>query len=117
MNSFGRHFLINAGKPVENGPYEGVRTIDALHRIVADQSLSSADARRLYQQINNGLGLDNKVFSFVLLVTGHHDTLVADRVRINDFWNSPQLEKQGLAYTTDEQGMRQPTRKPLRQRV
>ena len=103
-------FLINAGLPVEYGPYKGMRTIDALHEIIADPNLSSIEARRRFQQINNGLGIDNKVFSFVLLVTGHHDTLVADRVRINDFWNAPELEKQGLAYTTNKQGEREPTR-------
>jgi hypothetical protein len=110
LNSFGRQFLINAGRPVENGPYKGMRTIDALHEIIGDPNLTSVEARRRYQQINNGLGLDNKVFSFVLLVTGHHDTLIADRVRINDFWNAPQLEKQGLAYTTNERGERESTK-------
>jgi len=110
LNAFGKNFLINAGKPVEHGPYKGMRTIDALHEIIGDQSLSVAEARRRYQQINNGLGLNNKVFSFVLLVTGHPDTLVADRVRINDFWNALELEKQGLAYTTSEEGTRQATR-------
>ncbi len=110
LNSFGRQFLMNAGKPVENGPYKGMRTIDALHEIIGDQNLSSIEARRRYQQINKGLGVDNKVFSFILLVTGHHDTLVADRVRINDFWNAPGLEKQGIAYTTNKKGYMEPTR-------
>jgi hypothetical protein len=109
MHRLGDQLLLNGAKTVETGPYKGMNVLDAVHNIVADPELTSAEARRRFQQVGKGLGIENKVFSFILLVTGHHDTLVADRVRINDFWNAPGVAKKGLTWYTDPEGTRRTT--------
>lgn len=63
----------------------GVSGLERFHKMLA--SGASTDAvRRFFFTLGDGLGVQNKVISFVLLVTGRVDTLVLDRVQISHLW-------------------------------
>lgn len=83
LNAFGRDFLMKMGAPGENG----VTPLQRIHDLMSDPSMSGRDIRRAFAEIGEGVGIDNKVMSFLLLVTGRPDVLVLDRIQLGNLWD------------------------------
>ena len=72
---------------------EGVTKLQKLHNLIADRSISSIEVRRQFQGMTDGIGIDNKVFSFVLLMTGREDVVILDRIQLNTMWDAGRYGK------------------------
>lgn len=83
LNGFGRDFL---GKMSQRGK-DGRTYMQRLHDALSDPKLSGKDIRRDFHLYAEGVGIDNKVLSFSLLVTGRNDVMVLDRVQIRHLWD------------------------------
>ena len=104
LRSFGQNFLFQSSEILpENKPLTGLKSADgvyrkfdfggqtklsAWHQILLDQSISGQEARRLFHQIYEKSGVDNKVISFMLLAAGRKDVIVIDRIQANHFWGA-----------------------------
>jgi intein/homing endonuclease/GGDEF domain-containing protein len=83
LNSFGQHFLSRMSKVREDG-----RThLQYLHDMLCDPKMTGQQIRREFNTFKEGVGVDNKVMSFSLLVTGHPDVFVLDRVQFRQLWD------------------------------
>lgn len=87
LNAFGKTTLDKMISPIESGPYEGRRPIDVLHEMLSDPKMTGREIRREFYKIVEKPGIDTKVFSFLLLLTGRHDVLVLDRVQMSHLWD------------------------------
>ena len=83
LNDFGKIFLKKASKKQSNGASK----LQAIHDLFANQELSSAEIRREYYKIIQNSGINNKVLSFNLLMSGRNDVVVLDRIQINNMWD------------------------------
>jgi hypothetical protein len=61
--------------------------IDIIHEDMMDQNVSASDIRRTFLSNTKGAGIDNKVLSFILLVSGRDDVLVMDRIQGRHMWD------------------------------
>jgi hypothetical protein len=61
--------------------------IDMIHEDMMDQNVSASDIRRTFLSKTKGAGIDNKVLSFILLVSGRDDVLVMDRIQGRHMWD------------------------------
>ena len=87
-NDFGR-FLQKMSEMDESG----VTKLQKLHDLIADRSISSAEVRRQFQGMADNIGIDNKVFSFLLLMTGRDDVVILDRIQLNTMWDAGRYGK------------------------
>jgi len=87
-NDFGR-FLQKMSEMDESG----VTKMQKLHDLIADRSISSAEVRRQFQGMADNIGIDNKVFSFLLLMTGRDDVVILDRIQLNTMWDAGRYGK------------------------
>jgi hypothetical protein len=90
-NDFGRILLTKMSQKDENG----VTQLTRLHNFIADQNVSTDQVRREFFALGDSLGIQNKVLSFALLVTGRWDTLVLDRVQFTHLWGDQYRERAG----------------------
>jgi len=81
-NDFGALFLRKMAQPDETGKSGLLK----LHELIADPNVSSVDLRRAFYGIAEGTGIQNKILSFALLVSGRNDVVVLDRIQINRMW-------------------------------
>ena len=89
LNDFGGQFLAKLSQKAPDGRSK----LEHLHEMVSDRSMSSAEVRRKYYGLGTGLGIKNKVLSFILLMTGRDDVMVLDRIQINTLWDSGRYGK------------------------
>jgi len=83
LNAFGRSFLFKMGQRRPDG-----RThLQYLHDMMADPDMTGQQIRREFQTFGEGVGIDNKVVSFTLLVAGFDDVMVLDRVQVRQLWD------------------------------
>jgi hypothetical protein len=61
--------------------------ISKIHNMMVDQSVSASDIRRTFLTSTEAAGIDNKVLSFILLVSGRDDVLVMDRIQGRHLWD------------------------------
>ncbi len=64
-----------------------------LHDLVSDRSISTSRVRQEFQSMMGGAGIDNKVFSFLMLMTGRDDVLILDRIQLNTMWDTGRYGK------------------------
>lgn len=81
-NDFGALFLRKMAQTDETGKSGLLK----LHELIADPNVSSVDLRRAFYGIAEGTGIQNKILSFALLVSGRNDVVVLDRIQINRMW-------------------------------
>ena len=72
---------------------DGVTNLQKLHDLIADRSVSSVEVRRQFQGMARNIGIDNKVFSFVLLMAGREDVVILDRIQLNTMWDAGRYGK------------------------
>jgi len=82
INAFGKNMLPALAKNVE-----GESVLMHLHNMISDPNKSGREIRREFFKLAEGSGIDNKVLSFVLLLTGRKDVMVLDRIQFNHMWN------------------------------
>ena len=83
LNAFGKDFLLKMSQPDK----AGVTPLQKLHDLMADPSKSGRDIRREFARVGEGVGIDNKVVSFILLATGRDDVMVIDRIQLKNLWD------------------------------
>lgn len=88
LNAFGEDFLVKMGTPGA----DGVTPLQKLHDLMTDPNLSGRDIRRAFAQTGEGVGIDNKVVSFIMLATGRDDVMVIDRIQLKNLWDDGRFE-------------------------
>jgi len=89
LRSFGGTFLPKMSKRMPSGK----SALEELHDLIADKSVPTSDIRAKYYGLNQGMGIQNKVLSFVLLMTGRKDVVILDRIQINSMWDAGRFGK------------------------
>jgi hypothetical protein len=82
LNAFGATTLKKL-----NAEADGLTGLNRLHRSISDPNMSGQQIRREYHKYVAGSGIDNKVLSFILLLTGRKDVMVFDRIQFNHLFN------------------------------
>lgn len=85
VNDFGETFLQKLN--VKND--EGVTGLKRLHDMISDRNITSKTIRREFFKLGEKLGIDNKVVSFTLLMSGREDVMVIDRIQARHLWDHP----------------------------
>lgn len=91
LNGFGESLI----KLTEILP-SGKTLLKELHDMIADYRLSGKEIRRRFHSINTGIGINNKVLSFMLLVSGRNDVVVLDRVQMRNLFNDGRFDSYNL---------------------
>ena len=89
LNSFGDTFL----KKMSVKQPDGRSGLEHLHDMISDPDVSSAQIRRAFYGLADGVGIANKVLSFMLLMMGRTDVVVLDRIQINSMWDASKYGK------------------------
>ncbi len=92
LNAFGKNFLTKLAIPDENG----LTGLQKVHEMMANPNMTGPQIRREFAKIGTGVGIDNKVVSFTLLVSGRDDVLVIDRVQLRNLWDDGQFSGKNL---------------------
>ena len=96
--SFGRSGVSNAndfGRLMQKlaDPYDGnISKLQRLHDLMASD-LPTREVRHEFQMLVQGSGIDNKVFSFNMLMIGRDDVVILDRIQLNSMWDSERYGK------------------------
>jgi len=85
LNAFGKTFLVKMSQDAGDGT--GRSRLQVLHDMMSDPNSTGQQVRRKFLEMGEGVGIDNKVVSFTLLVAGYEDVMVLDRVQIRELWN------------------------------
>jgi len=107
INAYGREFLANMGRPITEGPHAGKSPLAVLHEMLSAKRLkmpyrkkngdtaykmvpaTGRNIRRLWWlTVPGAVGVNNKVLSFLLLLSGHLDVFVIDRVQARHLWDA-----------------------------
>lgn len=83
LNAFGQDFLFKMSKIGKDGKSH----LQRLHDMMSDPNQTGKQIRREFATFGEGVGIDNKVVSFTLLVAGFNDVMVLDRVQIRQLWD------------------------------
>ena len=83
MNAFAKTFLPKMTTPMEDGRIP----LQVLHDAISDPNMTGREIRREFYKVAEGVGIDNKVLSFILLLTGRNDVMVFDRIQFNHLFN------------------------------
>jgi SAM-dependent methyltransferase len=89
MNDFGKVFLAKLSQRMPDGRSK----LSYLHDLISDHSIPSSQVRREFYGLGTGLGIQNKVLSFIMLMTGRTDVMVLDRIQINTLWDAASYGK------------------------
>ena len=83
----------------------GKTYLQIAHELFSDPSITGKQLRRrMLVDMPNGIGIGNKVISFLALVTGRTDVLVMDRVQITNMFGSSKTDAINVYDGTDEGG-------------
>ena len=85
LNAFGDDFLAKMSQPAGDGT--GRSRLRVIHDMMGDPRSTGPAIRRKFMTMGEGVGIDNKVVSFTLLVAGFPDVMVLDRVQVRQLWN------------------------------
>ncbi len=101
LNAFGTLFLKKMAEDAGMG--DGRSRLQVIHDMMMDPDSTGRDIRRQFLRMGEGVGIDNKVVSFTLLVAGFDDVMVLDRVQIRQLWNDGRFDGINLydGYKTD----------------
>ena len=88
LNAFGQDFLFKMSRIGENGKSH----LQNLHEMFSDPNQTGKKIRREFSKFGEGVGIDNKVISFTLLVAGFSDVMILDRVQIRQLWDDGRFQ-------------------------
>ena len=92
LNAFGKSFLTKLAAP----DAQGVTGLQRVHQMMSNPNMTGPQIRREFAKIGTGVGIDNKVVSFTLLVSGRDDVLVIDRVQLRNLWDDGRFAGKNL---------------------
>jgi hypothetical protein len=92
LNAFGKNFLTK----LATKDADGITGLQKIHEMMANPNMSGPQIRREFAKIGTGVGIDNKVVSFTLLVSGRDDVLVIDRVQLRNLWDDGRFAGKNL---------------------
>ena len=92
LNAFGKNFLTK----LATKDASGVTGLQKVHEMMANPEMTGQQIRREFAKIGTGVGIDNKVVSFTLLVSGRNDVLVIDRVQLRNLWDDGRFAGKNL---------------------
>lgn len=92
LNAFGKNFLTKLA--IKDA--DGITGLQKVHEMMANPNMSGPQIRREFAKIGTGVGIDNKVVSFTLLVSGRTDVLVIDRVQLRNLWDDGRFAGKNL---------------------
>jgi hypothetical protein len=92
LNAFGKNFLTKMSRPGA----DGMTGLQKIHDMMANPDMTGPQIRREFARIGAGVGIDNKVVSFTLLVSGRDDVLVIDRVQLKNLWDDGRFGDRNL---------------------
>ena len=104
LNAFGHTFL---KKMAEIAPGTNKSGLQHLHDMIASD-MTGPEIRREFLKSFEGVGIDMKVLSFSLLVTGRSDVMVLDRVQVRRNWNDGRFGDENLYDTDKWSGVKHP---------
>ena len=90
LNAFGVDFLMKMSQDVS--PEDNRSRLQYIHDLMSDPDTTGNQVRREFTKIGEGVGIDNKVVSFTLLVAGYNDVMVLDRVQIRQMYNDGRFD-------------------------
>lgn len=90
LNAFGKLFLLKMSEGAGDGT--GRSRLQVLHDMMSGPNATGKQIRRKFLEMGEGVGIDNKVVSFTLLVAGFDDLMVLDRVQIRELWNDGRFD-------------------------
>ena len=90
LNAFGVDFLMKMSQDVS--PEDNRSRLQYIHDLMSDPNTTGNQVRREFTKIGEGVGIDNKVVSFTLLVAGYNDVMVLDRVQIRQMYNDGRFD-------------------------
>jgi hypothetical protein len=94
LNGYGKNFLIKMSEPAYPGA--NYSRLQHLHNMISDPNMTGKQIRREFLRMSEGVGIDNKVVSFSLLVSGFDDIMVLDRVQVRQMWNDGRFDGMNL---------------------
>jgi hypothetical protein len=74
----------------------GQSVLKVLHNDLADPRVSGPQFRRKFFELTNKPGIDNKVVSFIGLVSGKDDLLVMDRIQSRHLWDDGRYQGKNI---------------------
>ena len=83
----------------------GQSALQTLHNDLADPNTSGPQFRRRFFELTNKPGIDNKVVSFIGLVSGKDDLLVMDRIQSRHLWDDGRYEGKNIYDGIDKGGL------------
>lgn len=86
-NAFATSFMRGMAQAMPDGRTK----MQYMHDLFSDPTKSGREIRREFVKISEGVGIDNKVISFTMLVIGHDDVAVLDRVQISNTFDDGRL--------------------------
>ena len=92
LNAFGVSFLYKMGQVGEDGK----TNLQRMHDMFSDPNMTGQQIRREFMKFGQGVGIGNKVVSFTLLVAGHPDVMVIDRVQTRQLWDDGRFADRNL---------------------
>ena len=90
LNAFGVDFLMKMSKPA--GGNDSRSRLEVIHEMMSSPGMTGQEIRREFTKVGEGVGIDNKVVSFTLLVAGFNDVMVLDRVQIRQMYNDGRFD-------------------------
>ena len=100
MNDFGETLLRKMYTPLKRGPHKDRSSMELMHEWLGSD-MSGPEIRREFHKINDKFGIDNKILSFTLLVTGRKDVFVIDRVQARNLFGGRERFKAGEVSTQE----------------
>lgn len=88
VNAAGK-LLFELGKKPEGSDQT---VLETLHDMIGNTDMTAAQIRRKFMELTESAGIDNKVVSFILLVSGRDDVLVMDRIQGRHLWDDGRFE-------------------------
>jgi hypothetical protein len=88
VNATGK-LLLELGKKPEGSDQT---VLETLHDMIGNTDMTAAQIRRKFMELTESAGIDNKVVSFILLVSGRDDVLVMDRIQSRHLWDDGRFE-------------------------
>ena len=83
LNAFGELFLTKMGERGE----DGLSHLQRIHDMMSNPEMTGQQIRREFMKVGEGVGIDNKVVSFTMLVAGYKDMMVIDRVQTRQLFD------------------------------
>jgi len=90
LNAYGTLFLKKMSQDAGLG--DGRSRLQVIHDMMSDPNTTGKGIRRQFMRMGEGVGIDNKVVSFTLLVAGFDDVMVLDRVQMRQMWNDGRFD-------------------------